>query len=248
MPLLADHFGLVGILVAVVSSVVAMLSRIHPPLATRDGARSVGLSITAFSLVLAACGWAAFLRLPGGGTPAETRRAALGGMVGLAVAAVAVRAGARLEQVRLDKGPGTPGSRMAARAAVFFFLLSLAAGALLRGRARVPLAGSMCAVWIPALYLWRKDPGRGPMDPAPSAAWRASFFGLAVTALSSLAIAAFQERFGPGALTQGLGWGVGGGAALLLVAAWVATRLAPGRAVGVAGLLSGVAGVLLRSL
>jgi hypothetical protein len=245
MPLLAAHFGVVGLVIAGGAAGVWVLSRFHRPLSIREGARSIGRTLTWFSLTLAVCGWAAYPRLCRAAGQADARQAALGAMIGLAVAAVAVRTGARLEQLRLEKGTGTPASAMAARASFFFLALTIVAGVTLHGKARFPVVASLCGLWVPAMLLWRKNPQAGPMEPAASTAWRATFFGLAVTALSSIVIAAFQECAGSGWMTRGLWSGVGGSTVLLVLAGWIATRLAPGQAIAATGLLCGVAGTLL---
>jgi hypothetical protein len=274
MFLLADHFGLVGITVAAGSALVWLLSRVTRSLATREGPGSVGLTLTLMPILLAMCGWGTYprlyrewskgtqdefhrrhpsapidLRTPESETfaqeQAQARMAALGVMIGLAVSAAAVRFGARLERVRLDQGTGTPVSAMAARATFFFLALTIAAGVILRGRARVPVILSLSGLWVPAMLLWRKHPHAGPMGPARSTAGRATFFGLAVTALGSIAIPAFQEQVRSGWMTRGIWAGIGGSTALLVIAAWLATRLAPGRAIALTGALCGVAGILL---
>lgn len=214
-----------------------------------DPPRNVSRALTMIAILATMGGWVALaiVRDKGG----------LGFMVGLSIAAVAVKWGARLELRRLPAAGGTPVASMMKRATIFFTLLALLSSPLLAwGRARG--AGSavrwtlvlgLATVGLTAAVLWRTRPAAGPVAPAASVAARATFFGLAITALSAVLVSCAVIGFGGSDAIPRFAtcvWvGIGVTSALMIATAWSATRLVPRTAIPLVGTVLGTLGLCL---
>jgi len=233
---------------------------------------------TTASLLLMVFGWLAFpwlLREPmtlqevdsrerarreapaatGEGSNAELRLPACLLMVGLAAAGVSARLGLSLEGKRLKKtGSGTDVASMMKRATFFFFALSAGAAAAAGSRAQAGrglgwwVAGGLSGLWLPAAVAWRARPRAGPVGPAASLAWRATFFALAVLGLSSAALPSLLGEGTSRALRLSLTalWmGIGLGAVTLVAVTWLASRTTARGSILWTGLLATLGGLCL---
>ena len=210
------------------------------------GPKAVSQALTACSLLLMVCGWINFIpqTLSRKWHHDLERAISLALLAGLAVATVAIKTGVRLESRRMERtGTGTPFAAMVKRATFLFSSLTLVVGTMFASGVypRVPALAAIAglsALWLPSAIAWRSRPDAGPVEPRRSAAFRATFFGLAISALVSLGVPWLAaSEIGIGFLT-----GVWTSDALLMATAWLAAGFGARTAILLVGLGAGIGG------